>query len=225
MKNVISIRSVNKNLVNIWKPDFERPGKHFVYSYQYVMFYLDLLNMTKDFNSIGLVTKKIRRFGSGMAYVTEAFERAILIYVKCASLALNFDDKYYTEHYLPLLNYQDFLKISKELLLIFDSKEYTQELIDALSIAYQLKKGNNGIAFDGVCISIYFKFFYIPFAESLPKDQLQQDPQLIAVNDTDKQPSSMTTIAINNPKQANIRKRVSKKDAFDAIRTLTDKIP
>ena len=82
MDKFISIRS-NKNLINIWKPDFERPGKHFVYTYQYIIFYVDLLVKNGDFNSIGIIIRKIKRFGSAMAYVNNAIDYSIKRYIEC----------------------------------------------------------------------------------------------------------------------------------------------
>ncbi|EDO15711.1 hypothetical protein Kpol_1000p22, partial [Vanderwaltozyma polyspora DSM 70294] len=227
MDNLISLKSVNKNLVNIWKPDLERPGKHFVYTYQYIMFYIELLNDKKDYNSIGLAIKKIRRFSSGMAYVPEAIEQTISLYVQCIARELKFDEKYYTEHLLPSMNYQDFLKTSKMLVSSFKKSDYEDHLIESLSTSYQLKKGNNGIAFDGTCLSIYFKYFYQPFAETIPKEQSTPELTLTIISDPKQgtKGNNSGSNASNVSKSNALRKRVSKKDAFDAIKALTEKLP
>lgn len=231
--SVMSIKSTHKNLVNIWKPDLERPGKHFVYAYQYVMFYLDLLYRLNDFNSIGLVCKKIRRFGSGMAYVNKAAEHAISLYNQCARDRLQLDEKKYAEKILPSLNYQLFLKASEELCKTFQLSDYSEEVLQALKISYQLKKGNNGIAFDNICLSIFLKYFYLPKSDQFsPEDhsspeqasgkELQQEPkELVIANTTISRPPSQTS---STQKPAIPRKRVSKKDAFDKIRLIVEKI-
>lgn len=237
---VMSVKSAHKNLVNIWKPDFERPGKHFVYTYQYVMFYLDLLFCRNDFNSIGRVCKKIRRFGSGMAYVNKATEHALMLYTQCTRSKLQLNEKEYMENLLPSINYQVFLKVSEDLQNGFKEEHYSEELLSGLKIAYQLKRGNNGVAFDGICISIYLKYFYLPIApldteresnlngqdqdqedtttqtpSGTPESQLHQAPKPSAQSANGPQASAKFTIP---------RKRVSKKDAFDRIRLLVEKI-
>lgn len=237
MEVVMSVKSAHKNLVNIWKPDFERPGKHFVYTYQYVMFYLDLLFCKSDFNSIGRVCKKIRRFGSGMAYVNKATEHALMLYTRCARAKLRLEDKEFIEHLLPSLNYQTFIKVSEDLQNNFKEENYSEELLCGLKVSYQLKKGNNGIAFDGICISIYFKYFYQPMApaateqEALANGQEQYDSADLQLQtgsaDTQSKSGSVIPSQPTGPssnKYTVPRKRVSKKDAFDRIRLLVEKI-
>lgn len=237
---VMSVKSAHKNLVNIWKPDFERPGKHFVYTYQYVMFYLDLLFRKNDFNSIGRVCKKIRRFGSGMAYVNKAIEHALMLYTQCTRSKLQLNEKEYVEHFMPSLNYQAFLKVSEDLQNRFDEQNYSEELLSGLKIAYQLKKGNNGIAFDGICISMYFKYFYLPIApiDTEPDTALsgqEQEREDVAIHEPSQTPESQFNQTPKSlPQSSNgqlmsnkfsiPRKRVSKKDAFDRIRLIVEKI-
>ena len=151
MDSLISAKSVNKNLVNIWKPDFERPGKHFIYTYQYLVLYLDLLFAMKDFNTTGLVIKKLRRFGSGTVNINELLERAISVYTQSAKIKLQLQDKSYVEQILPTLDYQNFLKISEQLNQAFDPSNHPEEITSGLKLAFQLKKGHSGIAFDSVC--------------------------------------------------------------------------
>ncbi|CAI1525246.1 hypothetical protein SEUBUCD646_0J03310 [Saccharomyces eubayanus] len=222
MDSLISAKSVNKNLVNIWKPDFERPGKHFIYTYQYLVLYLDLLFAMKDFNTTGLVIKKLRRFGSGTVNINELLERAISVYTQSAKIKLQLQDKSYVEQILPTLDYQDFLKISEQLNQIFDQSKHPEEIVSGLKLAFQLKKGHSGIAFDSVCLGIYFEYLYYPLA------QQNQSP----ANDNEENtpiPSSAGSIASkgtpdSTSKSSAVKKRVTKKEVFDRIKLLVDKI-
>lgn len=222
MDSLISAKSINKNLVNIWKPDFERPGKHFIYTYQYLVLYLDLLFAIKDFNTTGLVIKKLRRFGSGTVNVNELLERAINVYTQSAKIKLQLQDKSYVEQILPTLNYQEFLKISEQLNQVFDQGKYPEEISSGLKLAFQLKKGHSGIAFDSVCLGIYFEYLYFPLA--------RQDQSLTDVNDENNPalPSSGSVTSKSTPdptsKPSAIKKRVTKKEVFDRVRLLVDKI-
>lgn len=232
MTNFMSIRSTHKNLVNIWKPDFERAGKHFVYTYQYVMFYLDMLEQKGDYNSIGLVCKKIRRFGSGMAYVNMAAEHATALYTKCARNKLQVDEKACVEKLLPSLHYQQFIVTTEELVKTFKLEDYPEHVTQALKIAFQLKRGNNGIAFDGICLAIFFQYFYLPVKAihiqdtPTPAVPLQSEPEQglkgLAINSTTV--SKAGSPSPTNQKPAAPRKRVSKRDAFDKVRLIAEKI-
>ncbi|CAI4044060.1 Hir3p SKDI_10G3400 [Saccharomyces kudriavzevii IFO 1802] len=222
MDSLISAKSVNKNLVNIWKPDFERPGKHFIYTYQYLVLYLNLLFAIKDFNTTGLVIKKLRRFGSGTVNINELLERAIGVYTQSAKGKLQLQNKSYVEQILPTLNYQNFLKISEQLNQVFDQSKYPEDISSGLKLAFQLKKGHSGIAFDSVCLGIYFEYLYYPLAH--------QDQSLTNENDESSPapPSSGSVTSKNTPdstsKPSVVKKRVTKKEVFDRIRLLVDKI-
>ncbi|CAI4045405.1 hypothetical protein SUVZ_10G3210 [Saccharomyces uvarum] len=222
MDCLISAKSVNKNLVNIWKPDFERPGKHFIYTYQYLILYLDLLFAMKDFNTAGLVIKKLRRFGSGTVNINELLERAISVYTQSAKIKLQLQDKSYVEQILPTLDYQNFLKISEQLNQAFDQSKHPEEITSGLKLAFQLKKGHSGIAFDSVCLGIYFEYLYYPLAQqnqSTANDNNENTPA---------PPSAGSTASKGTPdstsKSSAIKKRVTKKEVFDRIKLLVDKI-
>ncbi|SMN21995.1 similar to Saccharomyces cerevisiae YJR140C HIR3 Subunit of the HIR complex [Maudiozyma saulgeensis] len=231
MENMVSIKN-SKNLINIWKPDFERPGKHFVYAYEYVMFYIKLCLEQKNFNAIAIIIKKLRRFGSGIAYVNDAIDSSIRNYNLCIEKKLEITDKKYIENLFLQLSYQTFLKVSKKLFEEFDAKDYTEEYIDGLRYAFQLKKGNNGIAFDNVCLSIYFKCFYLPKLQTeideetggnlAQKDTPEARFQVPEILEPLTKPESKIP---TSPKQNGVKKRISKKEAFDRIRSLVDKFP
>lgn len=231
IEGMVSIKNT-KNLINIWKPDNERPGKHFVYAYQYIIFYIKLQFKMKDFNSIAIVVKKIRRFGAGIAYVNEATEFAIKSYNETIDTKLGITDKKYVENLLPSLNYQHFLKVSQKLHDEFKVDEYSPEYIEGLRYAFQLKRGNNGIAFDSACLSLYFKCFYLPKLEleevrdleSKPINENNFDVSILSAQISDTSSNTESKL-LNSPKQNAIRKRVSKKEAFDRIRSLVDRFP
>lgn len=205
MDNIISIRSVNKNLVNIWKPDYERPGKHFVFTHNYVMFYLELLKYDKDAQSIGLLTKKLRRFSSGMAYIGKANDVATSYFIECVTKKYLLHDKVYTESYMGNINYNDFVKYSQEIVDNSKAADIAEDILEVLKIAYQLKKGTNSVVYDTVCLSLFFQYIYEPYRKEHP----ETEPQLVS----------------DSENKSNIRKKVSKKDAFDKIRALVDKLP
>ncbi|AMD20967.1 HEL314Cp [Eremothecium sinecaudum] len=234
MGQLMALKSVNKNLVNIWKPEYERPGKHFVYTYQYVMFYLNLLSSKHDYISLGHAARKMRRFGSGMINGAQATDRAVELFLTGARTALELNEKEHAELLLPSLNYQAFNKNCDDLIASFNQENYTTDVLDTLSIAYQLKKGSSSIAFDGVCLSIFFKYFYLPWTiEHVRDDDAQPQQPVKFVDNTNSTPSAdpeaipqskSNNDTKTNTKQVSSRKRVSKKDTFDKVSQIVDKI-
>lgn len=45
----------------IWKPDNERPGRHFVYTSRYVSFFVRLLSQLNDRNSLEALARRVRK--------------------------------------------------------------------------------------------------------------------------------------------------------------------
>lgn len=227
MEKFVSVRS-NKSLVNIWKPEYERPGKHFVYTHQYVIFYVDLMLRKGDFNSIAIIIRKIKRFGSAIAYVNETIEYSIKRYIECVYQRLDINEKY-TETLLPDLNYPEFLSVSEELGKTFKLTNYPEEYTEGLKLAFQLKKSSNGITFDGPCLAIYFKIFFLPAVPSKPvnvvESTLQLAPSIITPPPTDTTKAGEQTQPSDTSKTISSRKRVSKKEVFDRVKELTEKVP
>ncbi|KAL3231533.1 Histone transcription regulator 3 [Nakaseomyces bracarensis] len=206
MDNLVSIKAVNKNLVNIWKPDFERPGQHFVFTYTYVMFYLELLKKDQDPTSIGLVTKKLRRFSSGMAYVSKASEIATSYFLACVSEKYKLMDKAEVELYMSTVYSADFMPYSDEIIAKLKDNPLPEDITEVLRVSYQLKKGTNSVTYDTVCLSIFFQYVYKPYA----KDK----PSITESAEATKNPADL---------KAMLRKKVSKKDAFDKIKVFVEK--
>ena len=65
----------NKTFLQMWKPEHERPGKHFVYMFQYTQFYINLLKSTKDISSLVQMLPKLRRANSTMVLLYFAWEK------------------------------------------------------------------------------------------------------------------------------------------------------
>ncbi|KAI7863344.1 hypothetical protein BDF14DRAFT_1845257 [Spinellus fusiger] len=58
---LFNVRSNTKQLMNIWKSDSERPGKHYDYIREYTLFLIDLAKATKDSECIELLGRRLRR--------------------------------------------------------------------------------------------------------------------------------------------------------------------
>lgn len=47
--------------IQVWKPENERPGRHFVYTSRYVEFFVRLLRQTRDWATLEALAKRIRK--------------------------------------------------------------------------------------------------------------------------------------------------------------------
>ncbi|KAJ3282645.1 Histone transcription regulator 3 [Borealophlyctis nickersoniae] len=56
-----SLKPMSKSVAYFWKPEFERPGKHFVYLHKYTLFMLQLLKETNDAETLRQMCRRLRK--------------------------------------------------------------------------------------------------------------------------------------------------------------------
>jgi len=167
MSSFISLKSVNKQLVLIWKPEAERPGKHFLYTYQYIRFYIELLKAKKDINSLITMIPKIRRSSSIMVNLYNAWEFLCSTICKMMRTALGVGDSFrYTDHFINNLPYLTFSSNVKSMFESLEQKGVPPEIMPYLCFlqgANDMKKSNNGYGptsmIDDTLVTIFFKVY------------------------------------------------------------------
>ncbi|KAI3402854.2 HIR3 [Candida oxycetoniae] len=167
MSDFICLKSVNKQLVSIWKPEFERPGKHFLYTYQYIRFYIELLKRKKDINSLLVMMPKLRRSSSIMINLYNAWE--LLCSSSCRIIRTSFDlgDSFeFTDNFINNLPFSIFLANTKHISDAIQEKGIPKELEPHLCFLFasnDMRKSNNGYGptslIDDTFVSIYFKIY------------------------------------------------------------------
>ena len=69
--------------LSIWKPEFERPGRHFIYAGQYTQFYADLLAKAGDRTTLEALAKRLRRSPNTIFNHQEVWSNVFIMYIKC----------------------------------------------------------------------------------------------------------------------------------------------
>lgn len=67
--------------LQVWKPEHERPGRHFVYTARYTMWFLDILNMLDDVTSVEQLAKRTRRRGADYLDFLKVWEEIATTYL------------------------------------------------------------------------------------------------------------------------------------------------
>lgn len=165
MSSIVTIKATSKTLVLIWKPENERPGTHFFYTYQYSRFYIELLN--KELNLISLIQMlpKLRRSNSTMISLYNAWEYLCSTICKIIRTLLNVKEQF-TENFLQSFTYQAFVYCSKTFLEIMKKEGVPEELEVHLCFLHainDMKKFNNGFGptslIDDTITAIYIRIF------------------------------------------------------------------
>ncbi|KAJ3035185.1 Histone transcription regulator 3 [Rhizophlyctis rosea] len=63
-------------IVRFWKPEFERPGKHFVYVHKYTLFLIELARKARDVETLRQLCNRLRKADDSLLEGKEVWERA-----------------------------------------------------------------------------------------------------------------------------------------------------
>lgn len=206
---LIVLKSTNKNLVNIWKPEFEPPGKHFVYTHKYILYYIMLVDCLADFQKLLLFTKKLRRYGAGMINLNEAWEAA------CATLChltkeIVRSEPGFTDIEVPKLIYVEFVQASQCLTNKYQSEPLKGDETELLTLLYEIseiRRMNNGFGstsqLDDTFNTIYLKLYLKNVTEESKKIFVNQQ-----------------TLSLIKPNGTNIKTKVARRDILASATAL-----
>ncbi|KAL6453165.1 HIR3 Histone transcription regulator 3 [Candida maltosa Xu316] len=167
MSTFISLKATSKTLVSIWKPEPERPGKHFLYTYQYIYFYIELLKEADDLNSLVTMLPKLRRSNSVMINLPVVWEFLCSSICKIIREALGITNTFeFTENLINTLSYQVFSVNVKSMLKKMEGQPMAEDLKPHLCFLYainDMKKANNGYGptsfIDDTLVATYFHIY------------------------------------------------------------------
>ena len=72
--------------IQVWKPDNERPGRHFVYTGRYVRFFVRLLYQLNDRASLEALAKRNRKKSGDFFDHTKIWEEVCMAYLNVTLL-------------------------------------------------------------------------------------------------------------------------------------------
>lgn len=162
MGSLFTLRNNHKNPIMIWKPDLERPGEHYKFVYEYVLYFTDLLREEKDSDSLMVLAKKIRKFQSGMINHHEAWEHLSSSAGAAIKQILGIDAKY-TDIILTLV-YDVYDSMAKKLNTAVESGKLVPKWLGWLNYAQEFRKLNNSLgstaALDDMFVAIYLNIYF-----------------------------------------------------------------
>ena len=69
-------------VMNVWKCDAERPGRHHVYTERYIRYVVKLLDVMNDRTNMGALLRRIRKKGADFYHFNELWQYCVHTYVK-----------------------------------------------------------------------------------------------------------------------------------------------
>lgn len=165
MNKFFSLKASNKTFLQMWKPENERPGKHFVYMFQYTQFFIKMLRRELDLSSLIQILPKLRKANSTMVLLYFAWENLASSICKLIRVIAQVEDNL-VEVFLLKHSHSSFMAEAK--LVVEKVKERgipedQKPLFCYLQVVNEMRKLNNGFGptslIDDTICAIFVKIF------------------------------------------------------------------
>lgn len=161
--------------LQVWKPENERAGRHFVYTSRYVKFFVELLSQINDRANFDLLVRRIRRKPTEHLNHQNVWEEIVVTYVKLLRRTGKVPEGH-EKAVFENLNHDEFTTRSEQAEKWAHDPDTTSTVLDILRDAIELKKLNNslmkGTLIDDL-ISDTYALMYESFVSQMPKDDQQ----------------------------------------------------
>lgn len=195
LSKYFTLRSNNKTFLQLWKPEYERPGKHFVYMFQYTKFFVLLLTLDQDLTSMALMYPKLRRANSTMMLLNVVWEQLCTLICTITRKVLDID-AYQVRLFLASMNCSTFAARANKVIEIVqrdDTLDALQKYLALLHVIADIRKLNNGFGptalidytFTGIFIQIFQEVLFKnkEIDEMLVPDSPSAKPKRLAKKD------------------------------------------
>ena len=159
--------------MQVWKPEYERPGRHFVYTSLYLRFFVRLLVQLNDRQNLEALVRRLRRKPHDFFEHTPLWHETCLAYLKLLRRAGQVPEGH-EDHVFKSLNHDDFSARSARLEAWCHAPTTQSTTLEVLRDVTELKKLNNGLMkptlIDDLICDTYAKLYEDagPLIDSLP---------------------------------------------------------
>jgi hypothetical protein len=167
--------------VQVWKPENERPGRHFVYTTRYTRFFVDLLDLTGDKSNFEALAKRVRRKTADFFEHSKLWQDLCIRYLRMLRKLGKVPDGQ-EDAAFKSVNQDDFTTLAQRLEVWCQNPLTQHPVLDVLRDAIELKRLNNGLMkpllIDDL-IGDTYGLLYITIGPSLPPlaSEQRQQPQ------------------------------------------------
>ncbi|KAH7380116.1 hypothetical protein BKA66DRAFT_494490 [Pyrenochaeta sp. MPI-SDFR-AT-0127] len=168
--------------VQVWKPENERPGRHFVYTTRYTKFFVELLDLTGDKANYEALAKRVRRkqtdFFEHQKLWSELCSRYLKLLRKLGKVPDGQEDSTFKS-----INHDEFNVLALRLEAWCQNPATQHPILDTLRDAIEFKRLNNGLIkpllIDDLIGDTYAMLYVLigPTLPPLPSELQQQQQQ------------------------------------------------
>ncbi|KAF5866334.1 Histone transcription regulator 3 [Aspergillus alliaceus] len=130
--------------IQVWRPENERPGRHFVYTTRYVYFFVALLEQLDDRASLDQLLRRVRKKQGDFINHTKLWEDLCLTYARVIRKAGKINEGHDESVFKPI-GWDEFVANTARLESLSQLAPESTTLLELLRDAVELKKLNNNL--------------------------------------------------------------------------------
>ncbi|EAW09850.1 putative transcriptional corepressor of histone genes (Hir3) [Aspergillus clavatus NRRL 1] len=130
--------------IQVWKPEFERPGRHFVYTTRYVYFFVNLLDQLDDRVNLDQLLRRVRKKQGDFINHPKLWEDVCLTYARVIRRAGSISEGHEEQVFKPI-GWEEFVANTARLENLPQLAPDSSILLELLRDAIELKKLNNNL--------------------------------------------------------------------------------
>ena len=175
--------------IQVWRPEFERPGRHFVYTTRYVYFFVGLLDQLDDRTSLDQLLRRVRKKQGDFVDHTKLWEDICLTYAKMIRRAAKINEGHEEGIFRPI-GWEEFSTKTARLESLTTFAPESQPLFELIRDALELKKLNNNLMkvtmFEDLIADLYARVYEINMPQLIEqaneenKEKMKVDHLLMA---------------------------------------------
>lgn len=136
-------------VLQVWRPDAERPGRHFVYTTQYTRFFVKILEALRDRSNLEMLARRVRRRNHELFEHTTVWQDICSAYLRILRNHANLTEGLETSTFSAIFH-DEFLERKEPLERWMQAQENGENAaLDVLRESQELKKINQGLVKPG----------------------------------------------------------------------------
>ncbi|KKK12138.1 hypothetical protein AOCH_000691 [Aspergillus ochraceoroseus] len=130
--------------IQVWRPEFERPGRHFVYTTRYAYFFVALLDQLDDRANLDQLLRRVRKKQGDFINHSKLWEDLCLTYARVIRRAGHISEGHEEGVFKPI-GWEEFVANTARLEGLSQLAPESSSLLELLRDAIELKKLNNNL--------------------------------------------------------------------------------
>ncbi|KAL4907994.1 histone transcription regulator 3 [Aspergillus multicolor] len=130
--------------IQVWKPEYERPGRHFVYTTRYAYFFVALLDQLDDRANLDQLLRRVRKKQGDFINHTKLWEDMCLTYARVIRRAAGIHEGHEESVFKPI-GWEEFSANTARLEELSELAPGSSSLLELLRDGLELKKLNNNL--------------------------------------------------------------------------------